>query len=96
MIVVILMIIVGAVFAFVVLRRGERCVILSEVIPEGEVVSEADGIVEYQGVQYLLGTNDLKMKKHLLRKLDLLDISDTLTVDLRYTGQIILRRRNGT
>lgn len=95
MIIAILLIIVGAVLAFVLARRGERCLVLSEVIPEGEVVSEAEGIIEYQGVQYLLGTNDLKLKKHLLRQFDLLDIPDTLTVDLRYAGQIILRRNYG-
>ncbi|MBE0433015.1 hypothetical protein IBX73_06055 [candidate division WOR-3 bacterium] len=90
-----MLVIVVAVFTFVLLRRGERCIILSEVIPEGEVVSEVEGIIEYQGVRYLLGTNDLKTKKHLLQKLDLLDISDTLTVDMRYAGQIIVRRRSG-
>jgi hypothetical protein len=95
-IIVMMLIIVCAVFAFVLLRKGERCMILSEVIPEGEVVSEAEGIIEHQGVRYLLGTNDLKMKKHLLQKLNLLDVSETLTVDMRYAGQVILRRRNGT
>ncbi len=67
---------------------------LEEVIPEGNVVSRVDGIVEYKGVQYILGTNDLKMKKYLLEKLNLLDIEEVVVVDMRFRGQIILRNRN--
>ena len=67
---------------------------LEEVIPEGNVVSRVDGIVEYKGVQYILGTNDLKMKKYLLQKLNLLDIEEVVVVDMRFRGQIILRNRN--
>jgi len=66
---------------------------LEEVIPEGEVVSTVDGIVKYKGVQYILGTSDLRMKKHLLEKLNLLEIEETWVVDMRYRGQIILRNQ---
>ncbi len=67
---------------------------LEEVIPEGNVVSRVDGIVEYKGVQYILGTNDLKMKKYLLEKLNLLDVEEVVVIDMRFRGQIILRNRN--
>jgi hypothetical protein len=64
---------------------------LEEVIPEGEVVSAVDGVVKYKGAQYILGTTDLETKKHLLEKLKLLEIEETLVIDMRYRGQIILR-----
>lgn len=95
MIVALLLIIVGVVFLFGLLREREEYLVLNEVIPGGEIVSEEDGIVEYKGVQYVLGTNDLKKKKHLLQKLNLLDIEETLVVDLSYSGQIIIRARKG-
>lgn len=65
---------------------------LEEVIPEGEVVSAVDGVVEYKGVQYILGTTDLEVKKNLLEKLGLLKMEETLVIDMRYRGQIILRK----
>ncbi|UCG30634.1 MAG: hypothetical protein JSV53_01795 [candidate division WOR-3 bacterium] len=76
------------------LQKREQYVMLEEVIPEGNVVSRVDGIVEYKGVQYILGTNDLKMKKYLLEKLNLLDVEEVVVIDMRFRGQIILRNRN--
>jgi hypothetical protein len=64
---------------------------LEEVIPEGEVVSAVDGIIEYKGVQYILGTTDLRKKRHLLDKLNLLEVEEIGVIDMRYRGQIILR-----
>jgi hypothetical protein len=95
MIVVLLLIIVGVVFVFGLLRKREEYVVLSEVIPGGKIVSEEDGIIEYKGVRYILGTNDLRKKRRLLEKLNLLGIKETLVVDLSYRGQIILRDKKG-
>ena len=95
MIVVLLLVMVGVVFIFGLLRRREEYMVLNEVIPEGEIVSEEDGIVDYKGVRYVLGTNDLKKKRRLLEKLNLLEIEETLVVDLSYSGQIILRAKKG-
>jgi len=90
-IVVFLLIIVTVVFVFGLLKRHDKYISLEEVIPAGEVVSAEEGIVEYKGVQYVLGTNDLEKKRHLLKKLNLLDIEEALVVDLSYHGQIIIR-----
>ena len=73
------------------LRKREQYVMLEEIIPEGEVVSAVDGIIEYKGVQYILGTTDLRKKKHLLDKLNLLEVEEIGVIDMRYRGQIILR-----
>ena len=73
------------------LRKREQYVMLEEVVPEGEVVSAVDGIIEYKGVQYILGTTDLRKKKHLLDKLNLLEVEEIGVIDMRYRGQIILR-----
>ncbi|UCD06112.1 MAG: hypothetical protein JSV98_02465 [candidate division WOR-3 bacterium] len=86
-----LLIIVLAILAFVVLRKRERYVMLEEIIPEGEVLSAVDGIIKYKGVQYILGTTDLGKKKHLLDKLNLLEVEEIGVIDMRYRGQIILR-----
>jgi hypothetical protein len=92
-IVLLLLIIVVTVFVFGLFKRRIKYITLEEVIPLGTVLSEEDGIVEYKGVQYILGTNELQTKKHLLDKLNLLGIEDTLVVDLSYYGQIVIRRR---
>ena len=91
MIVVLLLIIVTVVFVFGLFKRHNKYISLEEVIPAGEVVSVEEGIVEYKGVQYVLGTNDLEKKRHLLQKLDLLSIEEKSVVDLSYHGQIIIR-----
>jgi len=64
---------------------------LEEVIPEGKLVSTVDGIIEYKGVHYILGTTDIGKKKHLLSKLNLLEVEEIGVIDMRYRGQIILR-----
>lgn len=84
-----------AVFIFALLQKREHYIALEEVIPEGEVVSEEEGIIMYKGAQYLLGTNDLRMKRNLLEKLNLLEIGESMIVDMRYAGQVIVRKRNG-
>ena len=91
MIALLLLVIVITVFLFGLLRRRAVYITLEEVIPQGTVVSEQEGIVEYKGVQYILGTSDLRAKRNLLNKLNLLEIEDTLIVDLSYHGQIIIR-----
>lgn len=93
MIVLLLMVVVVAVFIFGLLNKHVSYLTVEQVIPEAEVISKEEGIVEYKGVQYILGTSDLKMKKRLLEKLSFTDIGDTLVVDLSYHGQIILRAK---
>jgi hypothetical protein len=93
MIVLVLLVMVVAVFVFGLLHKHVSYLTLEQVIPAAEVISKEEGIVEYKGVQYILGTSDLKMKKHLLEKLNLSNIEDTLVVDLSYRGQIILRAK---
>ena len=93
MIVALLVMIIIAVFVFGLFRKRINYITLEEVIPSGNVISREEGIVEYKGVQYILGTNDLDKKRYLLNKLSLLAIEDTLVVDLSYHGQIIIRER---
>jgi hypothetical protein len=92
-IVVLLLVIVITVFIFGLFKRRINYITLEEVIPAGNVISQEEGIVEYKGVHYILGTNDLDTKRYLLNKLNLLGIEDTLVVDLSYHGQIIVRDR---
>ena len=85
--------IIITVFAFRLFKRRISYITLEEVIPSGNIISREEGIIEYKGVQYIMGTNDLDTKRYLLNKLSLLAIEDTLVVDLSYHGQIIIRER---
>ena len=93
MIVVLLFMIIITIFVFGLFKRRINYITLEEVIPSANVISREEGIIEYKGVQYILGTNDLDTKRYLLNKLSLLTIEDTLVVDLSYHGQIIIRER---
>ena len=90
------MVIVVVVFVFGLMQRRETYITLEEVIPAGDVISKEEGLVRHKGVKYILGTNDLKEKKRLLEKLNLLEIEETLVVDLSYEGQIIIRAKKGS
>jgi hypothetical protein len=61
-------------------------------VPQSRIISEEDGIVEYQGVKYLLGRKDLGRKKRLIDSLDLLNPEPGVEIDLRFKGQVIIRK----
>lgn len=73
-------------------KQKEKYISLTEVIPEAKIISETEGIVEYKGVTYFLGTNDLKKKKELIESLNLLNLENSLEIDLRFSRQIIIRK----
>lgn len=54
-------------------------------------MSQEDGVVEYKGVHYILGTNDLKRKQSLIRSLNLLSLEDSFVVDMRFNRQLIIK-----
>ncbi len=66
-------------------------ILLSEVIPKGKIISEDEGIIEYKGVEYILGTHDLIRKRDLIKSLKLLNLGDYVIVDMRFDKQIIIR-----
>jgi hypothetical protein len=71
--------------------RQPELLLISEVIPQSRIVSEEEGIIEYQGIIYLLGRKDLGRKKHLIDSLDLLNPETGEEIDLRFKGQVIIR-----
>ena len=73
------------------LNHREKHISLSEVIPQGTILSSEDGIIEHRGVCYIMGTDDLPRKKHLLESLNLLDLEDSVIVDLRFRSQIVIK-----
>ncbi|OPX17775.1 hypothetical protein BXT86_04735 [candidate division WOR-3 bacterium 4484_100] len=93
MITFLLCITVLIILAIGLLKKKEHYLLLSEVIPGGKIISLEEGIVSYKGVQYIFGTNDLKRKKYLLESLGLLNIEDSLIIDLRFSRQIIIKKR---
>ena len=74
-------------------ERQPDYLLLSEVVPQSRIVSEEEGIIEYQGIKYLLGRKDLGRKKHLIDSLDLLNPDAGGEIDLRFKGQVIIRKR---
>jgi hypothetical protein len=74
-------------------ERKPAYLLLSEVVPQSRIISEEDGIIEYQGVKYLLGRKDLGRKKRLIDSLDLLNPEPGVEIDLRFNGQVIIRKR---
>ena len=84
-------IIVGAVLILCLSKHKKHYILLSEVIPQGRIISQEEGIIEYKGVQYILGSNDLKEKKHLIESLNLLDLEDSFVIDLRFNKQVIIK-----
>lgn len=76
-------------------KNREVYISLAEVIPEARIISQEEGIIEYKGVQYILGVNNLKKRKHLIESLKLLDIENPCIVDLRFNTQVIIKKGSG-
>ncbi len=70
--------------------------LLGEVVPQAKIRSETEGIIELEGMTIYLGRNDLKRKQFLIDSLDLLASSGCTEIDMRFAGQIILRRKEET
>lgn len=83
---------VGIIFVVRFLKARETYITLEEVIPQARIVSHEDGIIEYKGVEYILGTNKLKRRKDLIESLNLLNLEDSYMVDLRFRSQVIIKK----
>ncbi|MEO0216082.1 MAG: hypothetical protein ABIL70_00260 [candidate division WOR-3 bacterium] len=74
-------------------RQREDYILLNEVIPEANIISQTECILEYRGNIYIIGPGDFKKKKDLIYKLDLVNIPGPVEIDLRYRRQVIIRKR---
>jgi hypothetical protein len=74
-------------------KKEEKIITIYDVIPEAKVLSEVDGIIEYQGVRFYLGTGRLNEKKAYIDSLKLCELGDRMEVDMRFSRQIIVRIR---
>lgn len=70
-----------------------RHLLLDEVVPQAKIISETEGIIELEGTTIYLGRNGLLRKQFLIDSLDLLALGDSVEIDLRFAGQIIIRRK---
>jgi hypothetical protein len=87
-----LIILVSFVFVMRVCRKKESYYALEEIIPEGRIISQEEGVIEYKGAQFILGTHDLKQRKGLIEKLKLLDLEGPCVIDMRFDTQVIIRK----
>ncbi len=91
MIAIAILILVSVILIVGLLKNHERYITLAEVIPEARILSQEEGIIEYKGVQYILGTHNLKRKKYLIESLNLVDLESPCVVDLRFNTQVIIK-----
>lgn len=73
------------------MKKKDKYISLNEVIPEANIISETEGIIEYNGKRFILGLNDLDKKRDLINLLRLDTINDYTVVDMRFRRQIIVR-----
>ena len=76
-------------------RHREDYVLLAEVIPDAAVISQEEGIIDYNNIRFILGVNNLKFKKVLIDSLELFKLIGAFTVDLRFDNQIIIKKGSG-
>jgi hypothetical protein len=88
----VILIIIFLILVISVTRAKKRTIALEDVIPQGRVVTHEDGIVEYQGVYYILGSHDFDRRRRLLGKLPQDAIQSPCIVDMRFNSQIIIKK----
>ncbi len=94
--VIILLIIIVMIMQFILFSSAKdkkQYITLKEVLPEAQIVSETEGIIEYEGKKFILGYNNFKRKKEIINKLNLLKLQGNLEIDLRFNRQVIVRER---
>ena len=77
------------------MKTKETYITLEEVIPQARILSREEGILEYKGIEYILGVHNLKKKKRLIESLDLLNIPGPCVVDLRFKTQVVIKQEPG-
>lgn len=88
-----ILVVVGVILTLRLFMNRESYITLEEVIPGARIISHEDGTIEYGELQFLLGTHNLKQRKHLIELIDLLQIEGPCIVDLRFDTQIVIRKR---
>jgi hypothetical protein len=76
-------------------KTRETYITLEQVIPQARIISQEEGIVEYKGIEFMLGVHDLKKRKHLIESLNLLELQGPCVVDLRFKTQVVIRQEPG-
>lgn len=83
---------ISVILVIIVLRAKERIMALEDVLPDGRIVSHEEGVIEYRGVYYILGTHDLKKRYRMLRTLSDSALHSPCIVDMRFDSQIIIKK----
>ncbi len=91
MIVITIICVMGVISVVWLLRHREKYITLEEVIPGAQIVSQEEGIIELNGVRFILGTHDLGTRKHLIKSLNLDALEGPCVVDLRFNTQVIIK-----
>ncbi len=95
MIAIIVLLLAGIIIILRLSRPQERYILLEEVIPEAGIVSQEEGIIEFKGIRFILGVNNLALRKRLIDSLELYKLIGSFIVDLKFDNQIIIRKESG-
>ncbi|OGC41275.1 hypothetical protein A2Y85_00740 [candidate division WOR-3 bacterium RBG_13_43_14] len=95
MITIIVLLLAGTIIILRLSRHREKCILLEEVIPDASIIDQEEGIIEYNGIRFILGVNNLELRKRLIDSLELFNLSGSFTVDLKFDNQIIIRKESG-
>ncbi|MEO0184432.1 MAG: hypothetical protein ABIL22_00995 [candidate division WOR-3 bacterium] len=92
---VVLIVLIAFIAQFVLfgpMRNKNHYITIKEVIPDAKIISESEGIIEYEGIKFILGQTDFERKKNLIRDLRLDELNGVAEVDMRFRKQIIVRK----
>lgn len=76
-------------------KTRETYITLEQVIPQARIISQEEGIVEYKGIEFILGVHDLRKRKYFIESLNLLELQGPYIVDLRFKTQVVIRQEPG-
>ena len=88
----IIIIIIFIILGIVIFRARERVTLLEEVIPDGRIISQEDGVIAYRGIFYVCGTHDLSRRKRLIMAISQEVLDSPCIVDMRFNSQIIIKK----
>ncbi|MGQ9464584.1 MAG: hypothetical protein ACUVQ4_02615 [bacterium] len=74
-------------------KDNNQYITLKEVIPDAKILSETEGVIEYEGKRFILGLNNFKKKRDIINDLNFLKLQGNLEIDLRFNRQVIVRAR---
>lgn len=91
-IIIVLIVFVTQCVLFAPIGDKDHYITIKEVIPDAKIISESEGIIEYEGKKFILGQAGFERKKSLIKDLHLDELKGVAEIDMRFKKQIIVRK----